>query len=253
MHAILAAVLGAWRLRRADRGQPRPLGSLTSRPDLDFRSKSSPEQELTPCHLPATLPHQPAHARRVHGISAGSLRRIGGSPGPATLGISSLGPASSCFTSPTRVSFLLPASVGARTSTDVSPGPAGAGLLSRPPGAGPVRARGELQSRWHDGSLDVGSGEDPFADALPRHRYHRPQPLCRSGRPRRGSARDPGSAPDQGRRDLRCRYRLPGHRACARPQRLLCSVDRAATPGGTLVLGVPRTRRRSRRFPILVE
>ena len=42
MHAILAEVLGAWRLRRADRGQPRPLGSLTSRPDLDFRLEIEP-------------------------------------------------------------------------------------------------------------------------------------------------------------------------------------------------------------------
>jgi cytochrome P450 len=42
MHAILAEVLGAWRLRRVDRGQPRPLGSLTSRPDLDFRLDIEP-------------------------------------------------------------------------------------------------------------------------------------------------------------------------------------------------------------------
>ena len=42
MHAILAEILGRWRLARTEGRRPQPLGSLTSRPDLDFRLRVEP-------------------------------------------------------------------------------------------------------------------------------------------------------------------------------------------------------------------
>jgi cytochrome P450 len=44
MHAILSELLGTQRLSRAGGRAPRPLGTLTSRPDVDFRLRLKPRE-----------------------------------------------------------------------------------------------------------------------------------------------------------------------------------------------------------------
>lgn len=82
MHAILGELLGACRFARGRGRTPQPLGSLTSRPDYDFRLRITPRR--APVALPSSasaacppLPPCPITGRparrRVHGVSTPAL------------------------------------------------------------------------------------------------------------------------------------------------------------------------------------
>lgn len=250
MHAILGELLGACRFARGRGRTPQPLGSLTSRPDYDFRLRITPRR--APVALPSSasaacppLPPCPITGRparrRVHGVSTPALLAMWRAAGAGDLAhLFPDAPQVVLYESDTGLYFFLPAVAGdADFYQRFYATHAAHATLS----AHPEARREFITAARHIAAgslvLDVGCGSGAFREHLPQCTYYGLDPYAEAGAAADVIRQSLSEHVDEARRryDVVTAFQVIEH--VVDPLAFARQLLALLRPGGTLIVCVP--------------